>query len=787
MTSRPVLLASVGLGAGLALLVAVLFAIGRGWLGSPVTAGRPAAGRVPPAQVLDRAERVGEAAAAIGAPESAQILFGDLHVHSGFSLDALAAGVFTGSAPYTVADACDFARYCSALDFWSINDHAMNLTPRRWRETIDTVRECNARAAGNGPPDLVSFLGWEWTQMGTRPENHFGHKNVILRDLDDDHVPTRPIAADSPTGNPFTLPPALGLGALALVGGLGGPYLDAPASFREMADVARCPDGVPVRDLPGDCREWAATPAELFAKLDDWGFAALVIPHGTTWGNYTPPGSSFSHQLRGGNHDPERQRLVEIFSGHGNAEEHRSYRAARFESRDGKEVAVCPEPEDEYLPSCWQAGEIIRGRCLAEGETEAECETRAREARRHFLEAPGGTGHLAIGGYDPAEWLDAGQCRDCFLPAFNHRPGSSAQAMLAAGEATPPQRFRFGFIGSSDTHTARAGSGYKELARVDMTDARLAAVSVPFASRGAVTSRARAVDPGAVGPTMRGEIERLGSFFYTGGLAAVHARDRSREAIWDALMRREVYGTSGPRILLWFDLVSADDEVLAPMGGVHATGETPRFRVRAAGSFEQEPGCPDYAVRGLGPDRLERLCRGECLNPSDRRRPIVRIEVVRIRPRANPAEPLDALIEDPWRVLGCDGRTEGCSAEFEDPEFAQEERDSVYYVRAIEAAAPTINAGGLRCETDGSGGCIAPRPCVGVPDEDDCLRDAEPRAWSSPIFVDWRAPAPSGAARPTGQGGADPPWLPSTSLWAGQADSRPVCPATNARQRPPRG
>lgn len=148
--------------------------------------------------------------------------------------------------------------------------------------------------------------------------------------------------------------------------------------------------------------------------------------------------------------------------------------------------------------------------------------------------------------------------------------------------------------------------------------------------------------------------------------------------------------------------------------------------------------CLDPLVsKGL---RLARLCRGECLNPSDRRRPIRRIEVVRIRPRATPSESLDALIEDPWRVLPCDGLTDGCSVEFEDPDFARDRRDTVYYVRAIEAAAPTINAGGLRCDVDASGGCLEPHPCIGVPDEDDCLRDAEPRAWSSPIFVDWLAP-----------------------------------------------
>ncbi len=737
MTARRRMRLVGGVIVGLCVVAAALDAIGRGWFGSPVVSGSPGAARVPPEVVAERSQSVRAAAAGVGAPEGSQILFGDLHVHSGFSLDALAAGVFTGGEPYTVADACDFARYCSALDFWSINDHAMNSTPRRWRETIDTMRACDARGRREGEPDLVSFLGWEWTQMGTRPENHFGHKNVVLRDLDEASIPARPIAADSPTGNPFVLPPPAAIGALALLNGLQQTFLDAAASFAEMADVPRCADGVPVRELPDDCREWAGTPAELFAKLDDWGVPSLVIPHGTTWGNYTPEGSSFARQLENGNHDPDRQRLVEIFSGHGSAEEHRRHRAARFERRDG--VAVCPEPSEAYLPACWQAGEIIRGRCLAEGASESECETRAREARRYFLATPSAAGHLAVGGSEAAEWLDAGQCRDCFLRAFNHRPGSSVQAMLAAQEPSTKQRFRFGIIGSSDTHTSRAGSGYKETARLDMTDARLAGVSVPLLTGPPPASRAAPVDPADFSPTERADA-RMASFFYTGGLAAVHASERSREAIWDALLRREVYATSGPKILLWFDLIDADDDVVAPMGGAHATRDLPRFRVRAVGSFEQMPGCPGYSVRGLAGDELARLCRGECENPSDRRRPITRIEVVRIRPRADADESLDAVIEDPWRVFECEGREEGCRVEFEDPDHPAAGRDSVYYVRAIEAAIPTVNGGSLRCETDESGRCLEPNPCSGVRDDDDCLVDAEPRAWSSPIFVDWRRP-----------------------------------------------
>ena len=59
------------------------------------------------------------------------------------------------------------------------------------------------------------------------------------------------------------------------------------------------------------------------------------------------------------------------------------------------------------------------------------------------MKAPASSGHLAVGGSEGPEWLDAGQCRDCFLPAFNHRPGSSVQAMLAAVGLTPEIAARF--------------------------------------------------------------------------------------------------------------------------------------------------------------------------------------------------------------------------------------------------------------------------------------------------------------------------------------------------------
>jgi hypothetical protein len=223
---------------------------------------------------------------------------------------------------------------------------------------------------------------------------------------------------------------------------------------------------------------------------------------------------------------------------------------------------------------------------------------------------------------------------------------------------------------------------------------------------------------------------------------ASHSDGRDRGAIWDSLKRREVYATSGDRILLWFDLLQDDGEL--PMGSEVVSAENPRFRVNAVGAFEQKPGCPDHAVSALGKERLEWLCGGECYNPRDERHRIDRIEVVRIRPQRWSDEPVGDLIEDPWRSFDCTDDPMGCSVEFEDEEFTAGGRQAIYYARAIQEATPMINANNLRCEYSEEGECIAVNPCYGdyrTPDEEDCLAPAEQRAWSSPIFVAYKAAA----------------------------------------------
>jgi hypothetical protein len=724
-----------------------VWAAGSGRLARAQHAGEPQAPARDAAFVGQRGERVRAAAEELGVAKPKQILFGDLHVHTTFSADAFQASLpmAGGDGAHPVGDACDFARWCAGLDFWSINDHAETLTPRRWTETVEAIRSCDAVSGGGASPDVVPFLGWEWTQIGSTPQNHYGHKNVILRDLAPETLPARPIPAAPPDEVPSLLAGGavgkLAIGALALTDIEGG-GLDVARYFTETLEPQPCPKGVPVRELPTDCREEVATPHELFAKLDEWGVESLVIPHGTTWGMYTPQGSAWDKQLDAEQHDPSRQRLIEIFSGHGNSEQFRSWREVAIDAEGRRS---CPEPRADYLPSCWRAGEIIAARCEASGEDADTCDERAAQARQHYVDADRNAGASVVGGSQVAEWQDSGQCRDCFQPAFNYRPRSSVQYILALGrgEASNPLRFRFGFIGSSDNHSGRPGTGYKEVARTEFTEARFGNFLDTPLGGGRPEPRAESepFDPQSTKPVFAlWETERGASFFLNGGIAAVHAEGRSREAIWEALKRREVYGTSGPHMLLWFDLLNPPGSrgARAPMGSEVAMDAAPIFQVRAVGSYEQQPGCPEDAQEAMGEERLARLCRGECDHPSDVRRPITRLEIVRIRPQRAADEDVAALIEDPWRVFQCQPDAAGCSITFSDDGFAAEARDALYYARAIEAPSQAVDADPLGCERDAAGRCVKLHPCFGRPDTDECLAQTEERAWSSPIYVDFR-------------------------------------------------
>jgi len=642
---------------------------------------------------------------------SPQILFGDLHVHTHYSADAHLQSIRIkdreGASP--PADACDFARFCSQLDFWSINDHAESLTPDHWRETVEAIQQCNEVAGDPENPDLVSFLGWEWSHQSVVDASfHYGHKNVVLRDYEAGRVPVRPIASIS--GPPWLF---LAIGAVAPWFSEAGleDWVDFHRYTRDVLDVPDCPEGVAVRDLPSDCRESAKDPRTLFAKLSDWGLPAVVIPHGLSWGTTNPAHAKLDNQIA--QHDSVFQPLLEVYSGHGNSEVFRDFRLPEMKADASYD---CPADGEDMELCCERAARLARARCEDPDSEACEIEIQAAMQATARFEGSFGNVTLTLPETDPADWGECGQLQNAFLPAFDYRPRQSAQYSLALGRdlaGTTDARFRWGFIGSSDSHRARPGTGYREFARELMTDG----VDYP-------------IPPGL-------EDERSKSYYYTGGLAAVHAEGRDRGAIFDALRSRRVYGTSGDRILLWFDLLREDGTRL-PMGSEASLAAVPRFEVRALGAFEQQAGCPDFATQALTRDRLESLCRGECYHPGEVRKSIARVEVVRIRPQRDSEEAIRPLIEDPWLGFDCPALGEGCIVEFEDPDFVRDRRESVYYVRVIQSPSPAVNGDPLRCDRDANGVCVRGHPCGrdtnGLPE--DCLAEVGERAWSSPIFVD---------------------------------------------------
>jgi hypothetical protein len=147
---------------------------------------------------------------------------------------------------------------------------------------------------------------------------------------------------------------------------------------------------------------------------------------------------------------------------------------------------------------------------------------------------------------------------------------------LAIEAQTGVNPYKFGMIGSTDSHTALATGDEDNF----------------FGKHaGNEPSATRATQPASLGAT----IGRVGWHYLAGGYAAVWAKANTRGAIFDAMMRREVYATTGPRMTVRFfggwgfgaDALKGDWVKAAYAGGVPMGGDlknakgAPKFIVSA--------------------------------------------------------------------------------------------------------------------------------------------------------------------------------------------------------------
>lgn len=636
--------------------------------------------------------------------------FGDLHIHTSFSMDAAQFGTiktpfdayqFAKGEPLPLppydknGDSQRIIQLDRPLDFAGITDHSEFLAETSLCFNRNSLLYYGAYCAimrgtpeGNSPIDSIAFvlgLGGASIPGGKLPLSICKlHPELCDKRLNDAWYEVQNAAQQAYDNSE----------SCSFTSFVGYEWTGSPLLNNQHRNVIFRNDVV--SESPISYFD-AAKPEHLWAGLDadcthkDNGCEVLTIPHnsnlggGTMFQPYTEHKNPYSPELAA-----QRQRmepLVEIYQ-HKGASECISDASAPFASNDefcGFEL---------LLPNI----------CHGDGNDAPDCKPLCSNS---IIPIGGFTG-ICI---EPSDFVRGAL-----------REGLSEQARIGVNP------FKYGFIGSTDTHNATPGSVEERdfQGHVGENDSTLE--NRIGLAEAADNELAQAFSDLLGFATLKG--------YSPGGLAVVWAEQNSRHAIFDNMQQRETYATSGPRIITRFfggwdlpeDLCQAADFVAQGYDlGVPMGGDLP-----AGGHQNQAPAFAVSAFMDAGTARFPGT-------------PLQRIQIVKgWEDKGETFEQVYEVAGDPESNAGvntqtCETYGEGFSSlckVWRDPDF-DPQQNAFYYARILEN--PTCRWSRLQCNATMAEQQLS---CADIDENhplaaccDGSIPDTiQERAWTSPIW-----------------------------------------------------
>ncbi len=244
--------------------------------------------------------------------------------------------------------------------------------------------------------------------------------------------------------------------------------------------------------------------------------------------------------------------------------------------------------------------------------------------------------------------------------------------------------FKFGMVGSTDSHTALSTAEENQyFGKISVLE--------PAPSHDRLYEIVAGRTPNPEGKNIKVEAWQVSS----SGIAAVWSRENTREALWDAMKRKEVYATTGSRmrVRLFSGWDFTEDDLNrpdfarygyahgVPMGGdlsTSPTGEGPGFLVRAIRD-------PD----GANLDRVQ-IIKGWLGKDGETHEKIYDLAVSdgrTIGPDGRSKEPVGNTVDVKQASYSNSIGDPQLEAFWKDPDFDPKQH-AFYYVRAIEIPTP---------------------------------------------------------------------------------------------------